>query len=238
MKNFQLPRAPGSNSRTHSFSVISFKMNRRKKLWAFLFFGIINSAISAQVNRTISDIENTVTWTASVEKQNDSIYKIMKRVFGQKPNYLLKKNQFGDFKAGMLLDSALSLANQYYIIEEDKIRIEGEVFLVYNIILDNSKIFKIEPDCGENCRVYRYWLHSDKFKTAEGLGVGSTIQDILNTYELEDYTYGEGAIFLSVKELNYSFRIEQDFIPEAWWATMNFHKLPKNSRIDMIILSK
>lgn len=99
----------------------------------------------------------------------------------------------------MLLDSALSVGNRYFVVEKDSIELEGDDFVVYNVMLDNEVLLQIEPDCAENCTVYRYFLHSDKFRTAEGLGVGSTSQDILSTYEFEEYNYGEGAIFFQLK---------------------------------------
>ncbi len=155
---------------------------------------------------------------------------------GIQPNFLISNDQLGDFYQGMLLDSALQVAKKDFRIELDSISLEGDYYEVFNVTSNTELLLQIEPGYDEPSEVYRYWVYSDKFKTKERLGIGNTIDDFLQFYELDDFLFGEGSIFLTVKGLKFSMRIEQDLIPEKWWSTMNFDEIPKTSRIDMMIL--
>ena len=156
--------------------------------------------------------------------------------FNQQANFLISKNQVGDFQENMSLDSAFLVAKNYFEIEKDSIGLEGDYYTVFNIISNSELLLQIEPGYDNPDKVYRYWVYSRKFKTKEGLGIGNTIEDFLQVYELEDFLFGEGSIFLTVKELDFSMRIEQNLIPEKWWSTMDFDELPKNSKVNMMIL--
>ncbi len=127
----------------------------------------------------------------------------------QNNEFLLDSYRAGHFKRNMLLDEALELANSKYVVEKSTINLEGDYYIVYNLIKDGRLLLKLEPHCEPECRVWRIWVYSDLYRTKKGIGVGSTIEELLRKYSLRYFdTEGEG-YFFKVNENDMGFEKEQ-----------------------------
>lgn len=149
---------------------------------------------------------------------------------------VISSNSVGPFTSKMNLNSALKIAEDLYLVESDSMELEGDRFPIYNLIYDGIVSMKIEPDCEDECKVWRYWIYGDEIRTKEDLGIGNTIDEFLKVYTLDEFLIGEGSIFFTVKELEVSMMIDQSLVPDTWWTSgMDFDQIPKSSTVSMII---
>lgn len=153
-------------------------------------------------------------------------------------DYIISSTSIGPFTSKMKLVEALKTAKSKFTVKEDSIMLEGDNYLVFNLLIQEKIVLQIEPDClDENCEVMRYWIYGNQFVTKEGLGIGNTIQDFLEVYELDQFIFGEGGtIFFRVKGLNINMMVDQSLIDEKWWTNgSNFEELPKGTKIVSMI---
>ena len=129
----------------------------------------------------------------------------------QETSYLLAPGQAGDVR----IDS--SAQSVYGILPREQRRLvdlelEGYLTPALAVTLPGS-----ETDGGivaelwirnGALRVHRIWVSDPVMKTAEGIGVGSTMAELRSTYEVTGIGYGEGAVFAVVESLSMSFELD------------------------------
>ncbi len=155
----------------------------------------------------------------------------------QNKEYLLDADKAGFFKRNMLLEHALEAAKSKYDVEKSSISLEGEDYDIYNIKLDGQLLLKLEPDCENACIIWRIWVYSDLYKTNKGIGVGSTIEDILEKYSFKFLqTGGGGSVFLQLNEIDINLELDPEALTDEWWKNgAKFKDLPKDTKVSLII---
>lgn len=137
--------------------------------------------------------------------------------------YLIKENGVDIFLIGQKIPNQ---TGGYVITKNVETRIEdGEDFemLVYTVLENEQELLNIEPhyyDAENNTdQVDNIFILSDKFKTAENIGLYSTIEEFIAVYPDYSiwYSYISGIYVIETKKLNgiQFFLDESDFIDKA-----------------------
>ncbi len=137
-------------------------------------------------------------------------------------NYLLLDNSAGKFKIGNQIPFP-ETSDNLKIKKETQTRMteEGPEEETLYIVNENSKdILSIKPEYNFETGNYTQIIEeiiilSDKFKTLDGIGVNSTIQEFIKTYPNYKiwYTYISGMYVIETEEINAQFILsEKDFI--------------------------
>lgn len=89
----------------------------------------------------------------------------------------------------------------------------------------------------EGGKVYRVGVRDERFKSKEGIGVGSTLGDIRKVYAVSGIDVGEGPgnLFAIVNEVGMSFRLDPE-PPGAWYKTKDQHLIPDLSKVVEILV--
>jgi hypothetical protein len=148
---------------------------------------------------------------------------------------LLAEGAAGPFRKGMPMEEALSVAEQRYQVQQTTLSLEGFEYTVYDLVLDGELQLRLEPECSPECSLWRLWVHSPRYQTAEGIGPGSTLEEVLRHYTFSYFAAGKD-IFLFVRETAMGFALDPASIP----AGFNIHeagpdKLPGHTQVAYII---
>lgn len=126
--------------------------------------------------------------------------------------------------------------NQRYTVKKEISQLEGDDFDIYNVYENKQKIYSIEPDFDQPDIIHRIWVFSSKFKTAEGIGIGSTLSEIKSKYHIETIST-EAGLHVFVKEISVCFILDDSKLPKGWWEKMDIEKIPANLAVVEIIIS-
>ena len=134
--------------------------------------------------------------------------------------YTLGKDRAGLFECGMPAEDVEAVSELYgevEIVEVDLMR-EGMSSPVLELTFehDTSKTLVLEliESDHSNWIIWRIGIFSDRFSTEEGIGIGSTYEDLENNYLIEGVFWGEsGNPCVVVEAPHMTFILEQG----DWW---------------------
>ena len=151
--------------------------------------------------------------------------------------FFLESGTAGPFRLEMPLDEALQIANNRYRVDTTTITLEGMESVAYDIWLDEELLLKLEPDFDSREKLWRMWVFSPRYRTDRGIGVGSSIQEVLSHYRLDFLqTEGEGFVFLRLQETDIGFALDPDALTLDWWeAGARFEEIPPDTRVVFIL---
>lgn len=137
-------------------------------------------------------------------------------------NYVLSNNAAGDFKIGSELIFPKETDNLKVEKEIQTKMVEGEAeeTVVYNVSANNEKLLQLKPaydlETGNvSKKIEEILVLSEKFKTENGIGVSSTIEEFISTYPTYKiwYTYVSESYVLEADGVNLQFMLNKnDFI--------------------------
>ncbi len=134
--------------------------------------------------------------------------------------FTLGENRAGIFECHATVENVEELAALYgeVKIEEVDLMTEGMSNPVLELTFedDTSKTLVLELIETDHSiwRIWRIEVFSDRFMTEEGIGIGSTYEDIENNYLIEGVFWGEsGDPCVVIEAPNMSFILEQG----EWW---------------------
>ncbi len=152
--------------------------------------------------------------------------------------YVLDTDRAGLFKIGINDYEIQEIAVVYgdVILEEVDLMLEGMSAPAMEMTLAGDSlpglILEIDPnDCG--C-VYRIIVYSDRFRTSDGIGVSSTVANILEYYDFGDVYWSErGDPFIFIEELDASIILN----PGDWWVMGEVQgELPPETEVKAILI--
>ena len=160
---------------------------------------------------------------------------VVEEVLDDAALYTIQNESAGLFHIGITQQKVEELALQYdnVTVEEIDLFTEGmpapAVQLTFNtgetVILEISETDQI---------VYRIEIYSSLFKTEEGIGVGSSYDDLESHYSFDGVAWGDGGDpLVIVEEAGLSFMLE----PGDWWQMGDVEgTIPGNTGITAVIL--
>ncbi len=151
--------------------------------------------------------------------------------------FLLDTDVAGFFYPSMPMDEALRIANKHYKVKKSKIELEGHKVDVWNVFDSDELLLQLESrDRDSDSTLWRIWVKSKKYKTKNGIGIGSTMSEVLDEYPLE-YVQVEGGLSLKVEGLDIGLMLDGSTVPDSWWTDgMVDSELPRSTKIRLIIV--
>jgi hypothetical protein len=165
----------------------------------------------------------TVTPLATNEQQRSAT------TTHQQTNFILARGQVGQLKIGMTADEVVALFGNQRMKHVD-LQLEGMPTPALEIRLGNvsaakaSLVAELFPPA-EN-RVWRVSVFDRRFKTADGLGIGSTLGQIRARHKVR-VGVGEGGVGASVEDLQMTFDFSQ------WYPSVH---IPASARAKSVLV--
>jgi hypothetical protein len=192
-----------------------------------------NASETIAVNADMpNESESSIETTEDNEKQ--ATIKSTTEDIKSTKTFLISKKTVDNVSIGESIEKFKADIEKRYTVKKESIMQEGDSYEILSVYEKNNKLYSIEPDQGEPNSVYRIWIYSPKFKTEQGIGVGSTLSELKSKYDAEIST--EVGLNVFIKEISGNFVLDYTKIPESWWNTMDMKKLPADISIREILL--
>jgi len=181
-------------------------MNKRTSVIAMVLTGSILAACGAaentDSNTTATDSIQTETVIEEEESEETSF------------NWVITSEGAGDFTPG---DQVSQLSDDYRIEKEMRsFWEEGDEYVVpiFKVIVGGEVVVELhgDSDAGEDPTIMELFVISEQFKTEKGIGVGSTIEEFIETYPDYSlwYTYISGRHIIETDEVAAQFIINEE----------------------------
>jgi uncharacterized protein YraI len=151
----------------------------------------------------------------------------------------LTDQQAGNVKLGMSVDALYTHYSREQIQLTD-LAVEGmftPALDIYTTLDARQKpAITTEIAWGNDWIISRITVHDSQFRTDCGIGVGSTLGALKRCYTLDWAGFGEGPLYVGVKEVAMSFAFHGDDIPPKWLRSSDPYSLPEYLPIMSIVL--
>ncbi|MCK5035034.1 MAG: hypothetical protein KAS73_04005 [Candidatus Sabulitectum sp.] len=178
---------------------------------------------------TLSANENTETTTEVVAET------IVEEVLDDAAFYTIQNENAGLFHIGITQEKVEELALQYgnVTVEEIDLFTEGMPAPALELTFNTGETVILEISERDQT-VYRIEIYSGLFKTEEGIGTGSSYDDLENNYSFDGVVWGDGGDpLVIVEESGLSFMLE----PGDWWQMGDVEgEIPGDTEITAVIL--
>jgi hypothetical protein len=154
-------------------------------------------------------------------------------------DFLLSKHKAGRLTIGMSVDEVFEVYSRDDIDLVD-LNLEGGFTPALEIYIegghDNGPSLQAEYTLKDWWVIWRITVPDDRFRTEEGIGVGSTMGDIREHYKVSQAGVGEGGIGVYVAELEMGFGLAIDLmdLPDGWQKAGDPDKIPDSTVINSV----
>jgi hypothetical protein len=170
-------------------------------------------------NRTVSWTGNKKLPSIFIEDINDELIDKLLSISDNDENYLVEENGVDIFLIGEQIPFELIRARNYTAeedIEYERYETEIDIFRIYE---NEQKVFTLEwffSNTGREYIVSGIRAHSNKFKTAEGVGVGSSIEDVTRAYPDSRIIYSQydAAFWIETPQNRFRFYLNEKDLME------------------------
>lgn len=77
-------------------------------------------------------------------------------------------------------------------------------------------------------------VNDARFRTREGIGVGSTLGEVRRAYRIKNIAFGEGPLYANVEELNMSFELDFTDPSPEWYRSRNQRLIPDRAKVTAV----
>ena len=148
----------------------------------------------------------------------------------QRADFTLARGQVGRLRIGMTADEVVALFGQQSVKPVD-LQLEGHPSPALELRLGNPSAVRAsltaelsQPTVGN--RIFRVRVFDRRFRTADGLGVGSTLGQVRAHHQVQTVV-GEDGVYAYVQELQMSFAFDS--------RRLSIH-LPTSARIQSVLV--
>lgn len=173
--------------------------------------------------------ENTETTTEVVAET------IVEEVLDDAALYTIQNENAGLFHIGITQEKVEELALQYNNVTVEQIDLftEGMPSPALELTFNTGETAILEISETDQT-VYRIVIYSSLFRTEEGIGTGSSYDDLESNFEFDGIAWGDGGDpIVIVEESGLSFMLE----PGDWWQMGDVEgEIPGDTEITAVIL--
>jgi hypothetical protein len=149
--------------------------------------------------------------------------------------YRISPSQVGAIKIGMPVADLKKVipASQ---LKETNIHLEGQGYKAYAIGPHQAGLL-VEETCEPACRVWRIQVRNPAYRTAEGLGVGSSLGEVKKHYPISFLGSGETEIVAVSNQQKITFMLDVSQLPPRQVPWLNLQNTPDSVKVlGMLVL--
>jgi hypothetical protein len=143
--------------------------------------------------------------------------------------YQINRSQVGPIKIGMPV-ARLPLVVPTGQLREVAISREGQGFKAYEVGGPPAGLL-VEEKCTPACRVWRIQVKDPAYRTAEGLGIGSTLGEVKKYYPISFLGSGETEIVAVSDQKKITFLLDVSRLPAATVPRLNVTNTPDSVKV-------
>jgi hypothetical protein len=154
-------------------------------------------------------------------------------------DFALAPGRAGGIRLGMLRNEVFEAYRPRQVRETD-LRLEGMPSPALEIRLpggpsDHPSL--IAELTESRASVWRIRVYDPRFRTAEGIGPGSTLGEIRRVYTIDGIFTGEGNTVARVEKLGMSFVLDPSAVPEDFHRPNNPRTIPETAPIGWVLIT-
>ncbi len=149
--------------------------------------------------------------------------------------FLLSKDKVGEIEIGMTID-ALHTKYEPRLTRLIARYPEGMFSPVLGIYI-NGQSPDVEPsitvtiDKKDDWIVGSIYVKDKRFRTLQGIGIGSTLSEVRKAYKLSSIDFGEGPLFANVDDLGMSFELDFTQPSDEWYRTRQQSLISNSAKV-------
>lgn len=129
--------------------------------------------------------------------------------------FAVEKGRAGNIRIGMPIDQVRQKVDTKMEVKDTTLNLEGQQSTAYLLRPEgHEKGLLIEQLCEPDCKVWRISVQSQDYKTAKGIGVGSTYDEVKQAYPISNISLAEGNLVAVSEEAGMSFELEDTQLPQ------------------------
>lgn len=175
----------------------------------------------------------------STENATENPEKVKKPDLETLQQFELKPGSAGQIRVNISSDSLKKLVPAENLKASER-EMEGEKYMAYeirNARMGNQLLLLAEESCeNKACKIFRMRVLSPKFKTKEGIRVGSTFGDINKAYKFSYVGIGEADFVALSEEQRMAFALDIAGFPSKPLYKIKQADIPDSTRVTSIIL--
>ena len=143
--------------------------------------------------------------------------------------YRVGPGQVGAIKTGMPtadLEQAIPAGQ----LHETSIHLEGQAYKAYEVNLHGGGVL-VEETCDPACRVWRIQVRNPAYRTAEGLGVGSSLGEVKKHYPISFLGSGETEIVAVSNQKKITFMLDVSHLPPQQVPWLDLQNTPDSVKV-------
>ena len=168
-----------------------------------------------------------------------ALFVILQPAIAQQQSWVVERGRVGPVSIGAEADSIYSTFRERAKLID--LKLEGHLspaleIKLFGAQLTASLIAEIGP-ANDRLVVTRIHIMDPALRTKEGIGVGSTLEELRSRYRIDWVRSGEGGLFARVEELAASFQLDTSG-PMKLWSIRDPQQVPATVRIMSIMLTR
>ncbi|MFC6997592.1 membrane lipoprotein lipid attachment site-containing protein [Rufibacter roseus] len=152
-------------------------------------------------------------------------------------NYTLQQKQAGAVKIGMTIKELRKQYGENKLREIEHMQ-EGMTTIAYEVLGERKRTdLRVEQECtGDACHVWRITVLNPAYKTAEGIGIGSTFGELKNNINITQVTPGEEHFVAIAGKAGMSFFLDLGDIPAERWSKLKIKDVPNSATVTGVLI--